>query len=553
MSFVSDLLAPAKPKALHPFVEQYFSSFGGGQALTGLHVSPDTALKVSAVWACVRVISDPLGWLPLIVYRRQADGGRQRATWHPIYELLHDQPNIWQTAMEFRKMLTVYALLRGDGLARILPGPRGAVDQLIPIHPDRLVSIEQMADYSLRYTVRKAGSATDTETLLGDEVFHLRFTSLDGVRGTSVIEYARETMGLGLATEQYAARFFNQNATPTGLLRHPGRVDRAGREKIKAEWEATFAGLDNAHRTAVVAEGIDYTPISLSNQDSQFLETREFGVEEVARWFGVPLHKIQHNSKTTSWGSGVEEMNQDFTSATLAPLATAWQQAISRDLILDTQNYYAEFMFDALSRGRLLDRYQAFHLALTDGWLSRNEVRQIENHNRADGLDDFLYAANMVVEGADPAPGQGGATPPPRDAGNGGQGGIASGLRPLAMTEMDRHYQALLAEAAGRVVRKEIAALTKAARRAGEDFEGFEREVREFYADHAQYVAQSLRMPLAVAEGYVVTQLAAALRFGVPALTLDEQATVALLCELAATETEMGGATPPLRGAGCTI
>jgi len=241
----------------------------------------------------------------------------------------------------------------------------------------------------------------------------------------------------------------------------------------------------------------------------------------------VPLHKIQHNSKTTSWGSGVEEMNQDFTSATLAPLAMAWQQTISRDLIVDTRNYFAEFLFDALNKGRLLDRYQAFHLALTDGWLNRNEVRQIENHNRADGLDEFLYAANMVGQDAeqnDAETDTGTRMPTDQETGDGNQ---------IPEDTSQSHYRELLTETAGRVVRKEIAALTKVARRAGDDYEVFEREVREFYADHASYVAQSLRMPLQVAEDYVVSQLAAVLGFGVPALTLEEDVLVALLCELA--------------------
>ena len=530
MSFLTRLLAPTRPRALDPFDDRYYTTIVGSTSLTGLYVDPETALKISAVWACARVISDPLGWLPLIMYRRQADGGRQRAEWHPLYTLLHDQPNVWQTAMEFRKLLTLYALLRGDGIARVVPGPRGPVDQLVPIHPDRVVEISQGSDYQLRYKIRKSGSLVETETLLADEVFHLRFTSFDGIRGASVIAYARETMGLGLATEQYAARFFQQNATPAGLLRHPGRVDRGGRERIKAEWEADIGGLNNAHRTAVVAEGVDYTPISLSHEDAQFLQSREFGVEEVARWFGVPLHKIQHNSKTTSWGSGVEEMNQDFTSATLAPLAMAWQQTISRDLIIDTRNYFAEFLFDALNKGRLLDRYQAFHLALTDGWLNRNEVRQIENHNRADGLDEFLYAANMVGQDdeQDDETDDAGPRMPPDDT---DQEPEDRNQNPEDTSQS--HYRELLTEAAGRVVRKEIAALTKAARRAGDDYEVFEREVREFYADHAPYVSQSLRMPLQVAEDYVVAQLAAVLGFGVPALTLEEDALVALLCELA--------------------
>lgn len=518
MSFLAGLLAPVK--ANNPLDERYWSG-NGVQTAAGVPVTADTALKVSAVWACVRELSNPIAWLPLIVYKRLADGGRNRATWNPIYSVIR-QPNVWQTAMEFRKMLTVHALLRGNGLARILPGPRGAVDQLIPIHPDRLVAIEQLSDYALRYTVRKIGSMTETYTLMDYEVFHLRFATFDGIQGVSVIEYARETLGMSLATEQYAARYFSQNAVPSAVLVHPGKVNRDGRERIREEFQADMAGLGNAHNVAVMAEGIEIKPVALSNEDSQFLQTREFGVEEVARWFGVPLHKIQHNSKTTSWGSGVEEMNQDFITGSLMPLGVTWEQTISRDLIIDTNNYYTEFLWEALAKGRLLDRYQAFHLALTDGWLNRNEVRQMENHNRADGLDEFLYPANMVVDGAEPTD----DSDKSQESGDGEQESEDTGQR-------SEHYRAVLAEAARRVVRKEIAALTTAARRAGEDFAAFEAGVRKFYSDHATFVAQSLKMPISIAEEYVASQQEGALLYGVPSLTMDESATVAMLCQFA--------------------
>lgn len=521
MTFMQRLFAPRIRAAVDPFDDRYYTAPYSGRALTGVWVSAETALSVAAVWACVRVISDPLGWLPLQMYKRQADGGRQRADWHPLHGLLHDQPNRWQTAQDWRRQMTVHALLRGNGFSRILPGPRGFADQLVPIHPDRLVEIRQQDDGSLIYEFRKP-DGVGSESLIQDEVFHLRGLSMDGIRGMGVIEYARQTVGLGLATEQYAARFFSQNATPAALLVHPGKLSSDGRRKIKSEWEADMAGLPNAHRTAVVAEGVDYKPISVTNEDSQFLQTRQFGVEEVARWFGVPLHKIQSTTKETSWGSGIEEMNLSFTTDTLMPWARVWEQAIARDLILDTRNYYAEFQFDALARGRLLDRYQAFHLALTDGWMSRNEVRAIENRNRIDGLDEFLAQANM--QSARPEP-EAETEPEPDSTGD--------ATPDEKHGQNDAHYKLLLEEAAGRIVRKEIMALTKAAKRAAGDAEAWEREVREFYGAHAQFVVQSLRMRLPKAQQYVEAQQNAALTFGVDGLIADEEFAVTLLCELA--------------------
>jgi HK97 family phage portal protein len=360
--------------------------------------------------------------------------------------------------------------------------------------------MDQRSDYSLSYTIRKR-DGVGTETLLQDEVFHLRGLSLDGLRGAGVIEYARQTIGLGLAAEQYAARFYSQNAMPSVALMHPAKPNREARQRIRDEYEADTGGLANAHRAVVLAEGIEVKPLGLSHEDSQFLQSRQFEVEEIARWFGVPLHKIQMTSKETSWGSGIEEMNMDFIASALRPWAQAWQQAISRDLILDESQYYAEFLFDAMTVGRLLDRYQAFHLAITDGWMSRNEAREIENHNREDGLDTYLMPANMIPGDGSAEPAQQGQDQPAAPMGPAQPGGASRG--PGAVRDGSaEHYRALLREAAERVVRKERAAMTKAAKRCGEDTAAWELAVGEFYADHADFVATVLAVDYHKAQGY---------------------------------------------------
>jgi HK97 family phage portal protein len=448
----------------------------------GVPVTTDSALRISTVWGCVRLISQSLASIPLIVYRNVGEDGRERARQHPLYGLLHEQPNAQHTAFEFKRLMTTYALLRGNGLAFIRPGARGMVDRLEPIHPDRYRP-PQLVDGQLRYPI--LGPNGQPEYFLQDEIFHLCGLSYDGYWGVSVVEYARETMGLSMATESYAARYFSQNATPAGVLVHPGRVDRAGREKIRAEWEADMAGLGNAHRTAVVAENIEYKPVGLSAQDSQFLETRQFQVADVARWFGVDLTLLQENTKATSWGTGIEAMLLAFKTFTLLPWAKLWEGAISRDLILAPQAYFAEFLFDALVRPDLLTRYQAYDVAVKGGWKSRNEIRRLENDNPVAGLDGYDRPLNM---------GEARST-------TGSQNGNA-------------HYGRVLQEAAERVLRKELAALGKAAARLGNDRDAWTTAVREFYGGHGHYVQQTLCVNDDAADAWVGDQLADVLALG---------------------------------------
>lgn len=484
MSFAARLLAPVRAGG-DPMDDRYYGDQSGRLALSGVPVTPETSLKLGAVYACVRALSDPLSWLPLVTYQRQANGDRQRAAWNPLYEVLHDQPNRWQTAREWKKLMMTYALLRGDGISRKLPGPRGDTDQLIPIHPDRIVNIGQASDYSLVYKIRTP-DGRNVETLLQDEVFHLRGFTLDGIRGVSVLEYARETVGLGLALDEYAARFFSQNAVPAAVITHPGAPSRNARRRIRDEWESSVSGLANAHRAVVLGENMTVTPLSLNNEDSQFLQTRQFGVEEVGRWFGVPLHKLQSTTKETSWGSGIEEMNLMFIAEALMPWAVSWEQAVRRDLIIDQRNYYSEFLFDALLRGKLLERYQGYHYAITDGWMTRAEPRQKENFNRIDGLDQPLRPANTL-----PADGNG-AVGSYQDRDEADLAGLANG-----------HYLSLLHEAAARIVRKEAAALGKTWTRLGGDPAAWAEAVGAFCAEHAAYVAQTMCVSQADAAGYV--------------------------------------------------
>ncbi len=499
-----------------PNDEFWWTPSPGLVAQSGVRVDADAAMKVSAVWACVRLISETIASLPLIVYQRLPDGGRERAVNHPLYSLLHDQPNGWQTAFEFVEMLTGHALLRGDAYARIVPGPRGPVDQLVPLHPDRVTperiptgtsSPDGRPVYRLRYRVWREDGRD--EVVNKDQIFHLGGLSFDGVRGLSVIEYGREAMGLALAAEGYGARLFSQDAKPGGVLQHPGKLSEGAAKRLRADWQAMHAGLANAHKVAVLEEGMTWHQVGMTSEDAQFLQTREFQVEDVARWFRVPLHMISSTTKATSWGTGIEQLSIGFVVYTLLPWLRRWEKAIARDLIIAPHLYFAEFLVDALLRGNVRDRYEAYAVGRNWGWLSANDVRRMENMNPIGPAGDvYLQPLNMVEAGSTSG-GFARGEPRGHSAPNTASAEAEAGNQLSAA-----HYHLLLQDAAARIVRKEIAALGKAARRCADDPEGWRQSVEEFYADHAGLVAQTLRVRLADAEAYVAEQRQALLAGG---------------------------------------
>lgn len=532
---------------------------------SGVPVSAQTALKISTVWACVRLIAETIASLPLVVYQRRADGGRSEATNHPLFDLLHDQPNRYQTAFEFREMMTGHALLRGNAYAKIEPGPRGFADQLIPLHPDRVI-VEQLKspDAAPRYRYKVEGLGTFNDT----DILHLRGLSGDGITGIDPITYARESFGLTLAGERYGARFFRNDARPSVVLKHPKELKGEAAKRLAASWNQNHGG-ENIHGTAVLEEGMDLVTVGVEPRNAQFLELREFQAEDACRWFRVPPHMVGLTSKATTWGSGIEQMSIGFVVYTLLPWLKRWEQAISRDLILVPQTYFVEHIVTALLRGDAKARYETYEIARRTGIMNPNEARALENMNPRtdpggnafDGSDGAMAAAGSVA-----APGAAAGAQPTADdetalktkavgelvrAGFKQQDaakavGLPSmddwGLPPVTVQPREKvapsapplkdvgsHYQELLREAAGRVVRKEIAALSRAAKRAGSDWPAV---VDEFYADHATFVAQTLSISADMAERYVAEQVAELTARGPEALADWESRRVADLVAL---------------------
>ncbi|HLI51911.1 MAG TPA: phage portal protein [Thermomicrobiaceae bacterium] len=381
---------------------------GGGSYelanILGRRMTHDSAMTIPAVWAAVKILSETLASLPIQMYARQADGGKRRATEHPLYDLLHDLPNPWQTAFEFKEMLQAHVVLRGNAFARIQPGPRGMVDSLIPLHPDRVqTDTDGQTILGYRYT----DPAGVVHPIRYDEMFHLRGLSLDGILGVSVIAYARESFGLAHAAESFGARLFSQDATPGGVLQHPGQLSNEAAERLRHDWQMAHAGLHNAHKVAVLEEGMTFNKLSFTPEDAQFLQSRSFQVAEIARWFRIPPHLLGDLERATF--SNIEQQGMDFVMYTMLPWITRWEQIISRDLISATGTYFAEFLLDNLLRGDIGTRYGAYATGRQNGWLSVNDIRRMENLNPVPGGDAYLQPLNMTPATNQPPPSNGNA------------------------------------------------------------------------------------------------------------------------------------------------
>ncbi len=357
---------------------------------SGMEVSPQTALSVAAVFACTRVIAEDIGKLPFEVYQQTSEHERIRATNSPFWRLIHDRPNPYQTSQQFREYLTASALLRGNGFA-LKTVVDGQVRELMPLPPDS-VTIELTPDWEMTYKVMVNGRQ---ETLTRKEIFHLPGLTIDGPAGVSVIQYARQTLGIALGANRHAGTFFGNGMKPSGIFKHPKELKDKAFDRLKAQLAQDHGG-PNQNKTLIIEEGMDYTPITMTNKDSQFLESRTFEVVEICRWFRVPPHKVAELSRATF--SNIEHQAMEYVSDALMPWAKRWEYAINQQAIV-TNRVFAELNFDALLRGSTLERYQAYQIAAGGNapWMVRNEIRRRENLAPLPGLDEVLQPLNMTA------------------------------------------------------------------------------------------------------------------------------------------------------------
>ena len=372
-----------------------------GGSTSGKHVNERSAMQMTAVYACVRILSESIAGLPIHLYRYNEDGSKEKAIDHPLYRILHDEPNPEMSSFVFRETLMTHLLLWGNAYAQIIRNGKGQVIGLYPLMPNRM-TVDRDDKGQLYYSYQMSNSDAPTMKegtviLKPSDVLHVPGLGFDGLVGYSPIAMAKNAIGMAIACEEYGAKFFANGATPGGLLEHPGTVKDPAR--VRESWNAAFGGSHNSNRVAVLEEGMKYTPISISPEQAQFLETRKFQIDEIARIFRVPPHMVGDLEKSSF--SNIEQQSLEFVKYTLEPWIVRWEQSIHRVLLTEKEKniYFVKFNVDGLLRGDYQSRMNGYATARQNGWMSANDIRELENLDRIpeeQGGDLYLINGNMT-------------------------------------------------------------------------------------------------------------------------------------------------------------
>ena len=378
-----------------------FLSFFFGNSVSGKRVNERTAMQITAVYACIRILAESVAQLPLHLYKYNSTGGKERATEHSLYKLLHDEPNPEMTSFVFRETLMTHLLLYGNAYAQIIRNGKGEVLALYPLMANRMtVDRNEKGELYYKYQHSQDEANTmkgSTVTLKPRDVFHIVGLSADGIVGYSPIAMAKNAIGMSIACEEYGSKFFNNGAVPGGVLEHPDQLKNP--EKVRESWTNTFGGSQNAGKVAVLEEGMKYHPISIPNNEAQFLETRKFQINEIARIFRIPPHMIGDLEKSSF--SNIEQQSLEFVKYTLEPWVARWEQAIVRSLLNENEkkDYFVKFNLEGLLRGDYQSRMNGYAVGRQNGWMSANDIRQLENLDQIseeEGGNAYLVNGNMI-------------------------------------------------------------------------------------------------------------------------------------------------------------
>ena len=493
--------------------------FGGTTTATGIRVDPDKAMRATAIHLAVKLLAEGVASLPLLIYQMGDEDSRRRDRKHHLWSLLRDTPNRWQTSLEFREMMQGHVLLRGNAYAGIIQSNAGRIEQLVPMHPDRVRPFwAPNGSVAYEFTPREG----ERRILLQDEVMHVRGMCLDEdcLKGLSPIEEMREAVALTLAAEEFGGRRYSNDARPSGVLTHPSALPPDQASRLREEWEARHTGLAGAHRVAVLEGGMKWEQIGLTPNDAQWIESRKFQVTEIARIFNIPPHKLKDLERATF--SNIEQQNIEWVVDSLRPWLVRWEQVIHRDLFTpaERRTHFAEFLVEGLLRGAMKDRFESYAIGRNSGWLTANEIRRFENMNPIDGGDVLLIPLNMM---------------PVAQAGEGlsARGSLREAVRllvqevspetlarpvipalqaapePRSLTGRRRLAQAfrsVFLDASERVVRKEVKAVRHNAKKllgaASRSIPEFEEWLDGFYADFPEHISRAMKPVLAAyAEG----------------------------------------------------
>jgi HK97 family phage portal protein len=500
---------PANPS---PWLVDYY---GGGDSAAGVPVTEQTIMSASSVFACVRNISEDCAKLPYVTYRRLQPQGKERLYSHPLYRLLHDDPNPEMTAFDFRQAVTACAVLYGKGFAEIERTNAGVPLYLWPIAPWRVMP-RRRPNKQLYYEVDNGKAQLELK-----DVVCIKGFSTDGILGCMVARMGKDALGLVLAAQKFAAKFFGSGSRPSGVLQTDKKLDEEGAKRLKAAWESTHGGVENMHKTAVLEDGMTFEPMGVPPEEAQLLETRQFHVEDVARWFRMPPHKIQQLLRATF--SNIEHQSIEYVTDTLMPWLVRWEQETKKKLVSESESdIFAEHLVDALLRGDTLSRSQALEIQFRNGEINLDEWRAIENRNplpEGIGQTHFVPMNYTTIENAIAGKNlKGGGSSAGNDNGNGNDNiNPADGKKPVDDAADDggdetnaveagelrkkvlASHRPALVDAAARVIRREVEVIRRKAKTPATLREGTEK----FYAEHGDYVRTCLLPTLKALHGTI--------------------------------------------------
>lgn len=476
----------------------FYDALGVQEVHSGVSVTEQSAMRQTAVFACVRLLSEGLASLPLPVYKRLNPRGKEKATDHRLYKILHDKPNQFQTSFVFRSTATAHKLLYGNAYAEIERDNFAYPIALWPIPPWRCKPKWINEDKKrLAYEVTLTNGTT--KTILSENMLHIKGLGTDGLVGLSPIRMAAEAIGVSIAAEEFGARFFGQGSHMGGVAEYPGELDEPKFNRLKKSLQEKYSGLGKSHRILLLEDGMKFQKVGIPPNEAQFIETRKFQIEEIARLYNVPLHLIQHHEKNTSWGSGIENMNLAYVIHTLRPYLVNWEQEIKDKLFEDKEKYFAEFVIEGLLRGDIQSRYEAYTKGRQWGFLSANDIRELENMNPLPGEQGDIYLSPMNMVNAEQLLNDEDLEPVrdliPKNLENRGrkEKRNAESRRNIALS-----YRKVFEDAEKRILAREEADIMRAVKKILEtgDVKAFRDWLEGFYQKHPEFIEKNMMAPV---------------------------------------------------------
>lgn len=467
----------------------------GTRSATGIRVTPESAKQISTVLTCVNKIAKPVGFLPLKLYTETPDGGKTVAKSHPLFPVLYSRPNHLQTAFEWRQMMQGHLELRGNAYSEIISSSKRAVDELLPMHPDRVHPEQLQQTGRVRYHYNDPLTNQD-RFLAQEQVFHLRNFMDSGIMGQSTVTMGTDTLGVALAAQDNYARFLRNDSRTQSVLTGAQFKNKQDKIAFRDDWQEQHTG-GNRYKVAVLPIGMDIKSIGVTAKDAELLDARKFSRIEIASLFDVPPHLIGETEKTSTYAS-VEQFNILFATFCILPRLVLWEQAIQRSLLFGNDSVFPKFSMGALLRGDTATRFAAYQVAIQNGWMSQNDVRIAEDLNPIPDGDNYwrplawarLGDVHSSVATTPEKAGEESVSPANPDTGN-------PSTAPGAKLNIDERFRLLAVAGAERCVRKEMAA-----RRRMHERDASREDIDEFYRDHAGFIAQALRIPLDKAQAY---------------------------------------------------